>query len=182
MTSVHVASLRGVGPANPATRNDRLRAAFTALGFTAVRTVISSGNVVFEAHGDPDADELEARIEQGLPEHLGISIVTIVRSRERLRALVDSDPFAGVPDVPGTVLNVTFVKRPPAVDLAYPHRPDGKPYTLLGLQDGAICSVVPSAGPGTGDLMTWLERRFGKQITTRTYRSARRILAVMSVP
>jgi uncharacterized protein (DUF1697 family) len=180
MSTTHVALLRGIGPADPATRNDRLRAAFTALGFSGVRTVISSGNVVFEVEGDPDV-ELEARIEQGLAEHVGRPIGTIVRSRERLRALVDLDPFAGVPEEPGTVLNVTFLKQAPAVELEYPHRPDGKTYTLLALHDLAICTVVPSAGPGTADVMTWLERRLGKQITTRTYRTVGRILAAMNV-
>ncbi len=179
MTSLHVALLRGIGPADPATRNERLRAAFTSMGFTGVRTVISSGNVVFEVEGDPDVAQLEARIEQGLAEHVGRPIGTIVRSRERLRALVDLDPFAGVPQEPDTVLNVTFLKQAPAVDLDYPHRPEGRTYTLLALHDLAICSVVPTAGPGTADVMTWLERRFGKQITTRTYRTVGRILSAM---
>ena len=179
MTSVHVALLRGIAPADPATRNDRLRGAFTALGFSDVRTVISSGNVVFGVEGHPDVAEVEAHIEQGLAEHVGRPIRTIVRSRERLQALVDLDPFAGVPEEPGTVLNVTFLKHAPAVDLDYPHRPEGKSYTLLALHDLAICSVVPSAGPGTSDVMTWMERRLGKQITTRTYRTVGRILKVM---
>ena len=177
--TVFVALLRGIGPADPATRNERLREAFGALGFDDVRTVISSGNVVFRTQGDPDVAQLEERIEQGLAEHVGRRIGTVVRPRQRLQALVGLDPFAGVTDQPGTVLNVTFLKRPHAVDLDYPHTPEGKSYTLLTLHDGAICSVVRAAGPGTADLMTWLERRFGKQITTRTYRTVGRILTVM---
>jgi uncharacterized protein (DUF1697 family) len=175
----YVALLRGVGPANPATRNDRLRAAFEALGFTGVRPVISSGNVVFDADGEADAGQLEARIEDGLASQVGSRVGTIVRSRERLRALVDLDPFAGVPLEPGTVLNVTFLKNSSAADLEYPHRPEGKPYTVLCEVDGALCTVVPSGGPGTSDVMTWIERRFGKAVTTRTYRTVGRILAAM---
>jgi uncharacterized protein (DUF1697 family) len=180
VSGVHVALLRGIGPADPATRNDRLREIFGRLGFDGVRTVISSGNVVFRSEGDPDVAELEARIEQGLADHVGRRIGTIVRSQQRLQALVDLDPFAGVAEEPGTVLNVTFLKRAPAVDLDYPHTPEGKTYTLLALHDLAICTVVPSAGPGTSDVMTWMERRLGKQITTRTYRTVGRILAAMA--
>jgi uncharacterized protein (DUF1697 family) len=178
----YVALLRGIGPANPATRNDRLRAAFEALGFTGVRPVISSGNVVFDTEGEADVAQLEARIEEGLADHVGSRIATIVRSRSRLRALADADPFAGVPQEPGTILNVTFLKNPPAVSLDYPYRPDDRPYTVLCELDGALCTVVPSGGAGTSDLMTWIERHFSKAVTTRTYRTVGRILTVMDWP
>lgn len=85
-TSCHVALLRGIGPADPRTRNERLALAFEALGFDAVRTVVSSGNVVFHTRGAPDAAELEAHIEQGLPDLVGRAVPAIVRSRERLQA------------------------------------------------------------------------------------------------
>ena len=182
MTFLHVALLRGIGPADPATRNDRLRSAFTSMGFTGVRTVISSGNVVFEVEGDPDVAQLEARIEQGLAEHVGAAdrddraVPRAAAGARRPR------PLRGRAQEPGTVLNVTFLKQAPAVDLDYPHRPEGRSYTLLALHDLAICSVVRSAGSGTADLMTWLERRLGKQITTRTYRTVGRILAAMDAP
>ena len=152
------------------------------MGFTGVRPVISSGNVVFDAKGEADAAELEARIEDGLARHVGSRVGTIVRSRERLQALVDLDPFADVPQEPGMVFNVTFLKNSSEAELDYPHHPEGKPYTVLCEVDGALCSVVPSGGAGTSDLMTWIERRFGKAVTTRTYRTVGRILAAMDSP
>ena len=44
----YVALLRGIAPTNPKMRNNRLREVFEDLGFSNVRTVISSGNVLFE--------------------------------------------------------------------------------------------------------------------------------------
>ena len=45
----YVALLRGIGPGNPNMRNDKLRSVFEKLGFSNVKTVISSGNVLFES-------------------------------------------------------------------------------------------------------------------------------------
>jgi uncharacterized protein (DUF1697 family) len=160
-------------------RNENLRGVFEQLGFSAVRTVISSGNVLFEADA-ADAGALEARIEQALPERLGFGSTTIIRSRDELRALVDADPFAGVEVGPQTVLNVTFLRHPPLLDVEYPHTPQGKGYTLLAVHDRALCSVVHGSGAGTSDLMTWLQRRLGSEMTTRTYRTVGRILARMA--
>jgi uncharacterized protein (DUF1697 family) len=52
-------------------------------------------------------------------------------------------------------------------------------YTLLGMVDGAICSVIDLTSSQTPDLMLWLEKKFGKEITTRTWKTVERILKVM---
>jgi hypothetical protein len=56
---------------------------------------------------------------------------------------------------------------------------DKRDYTLLGMYDGAICSVVDLTGAKTPDLMLWLEKKFGKEITTRTWKTVERIRNVM---
>jgi hypothetical protein len=47
---------------------------------------------------------------------------------------------------------------------------------LLSLNDRAICSVLDRQLTTTPDLMTWLERQFGKGITTRTWKTVGRLL------
>ncbi|MGH2757636.1 MAG: DUF1697 domain-containing protein [Actinomycetota bacterium] len=44
-----VALLRGIGPLNPNMRNEKLREVFVGLGFENVRTVITTGNVLFDS-------------------------------------------------------------------------------------------------------------------------------------
>lgn len=171
----YVALLRGIGPSNPNMRNDKLRGVFESLGYQNVQTVISSGNVLFE-NGSKDVKALEAAIEKALPAQLGFSSTTIIRSREQIQALVDKDPFRGLADSQASSLNVTFLKTPPDTKLTFPYRPENKPYELLGLYDGAICSVVDLTSARTPDLMSWLEKQFGKEITTRTWQTVGRIL------
>lgn len=100
----HVALIRGinVGRAKRVAMAD-LRAMVTDLGYTDVRTVLNSGNVVFTAD-DATADEAAARIEEGLEERIGVPArVTVLREAELGRAL-DDNPLADVAEDPSRLL------------------------------------------------------------------------------
>jgi len=90
----YVALLRGIAPTNPNMRNDRLRGVFAELGFSNVRTVISSGNVLFETDSSA-VRALETKVEEALPKRLGFTSTKIIRSRTEIQALVDQDPSGG---------------------------------------------------------------------------------------
>ena len=148
------------------------------LGFTNVQAVISSGNVVFESQSK-DAKVLEDLIENAWPEQLGFTSTTIIRSREELLDLIAKNPFKGLEHNRQNYLIVTFFKNKPEAKFEFPYQPENKSYKLLGLYDRAICSVVDTSATKTPDVMAWLERQFGKQITTRTYKTVHRILKKM---
>lgn len=173
--------IRGVGPQNPNMRGEKLRGAFEALGFTNVRPVISSGNVVFETDA-ADAAKLEAAIEDALSRLLDFSRDTFVRSQAQLQALVKADPFAGLvhENAGKTYLTVTFFKSPPTYLPTLPHKPEGKEFSLHANIDGVLCCVVDLSGSKTTDLMAYLERHYGKQITTRTWKTIDRLLAKLA--
>ena len=160
---------------NPNMRNDKLRGVFEDLGFGNVRTVISSGNVLFDADSTA-IRAMERTVEDALPRQLGFNSTTIIRSKRQLEALVDQDPFEGVEHSRKTNLNVTFLKRPPRTQLKFPYRPKGRSYRILGLYARDVCSIIDLTSDKTPDLMVWLEKEFGKEITTRTYLTVQRIL------
>jgi uncharacterized protein (DUF1697 family) len=173
----HVALLRGIGPMNPNMRNERLRGVFENLGFGNVQTVISSGNVVFEA--DPqDVSAMEARIEQEWPRQLGFRSTTIIRTGEQIQDLVARNPFGDRADTPASSLQVTFLKHEPDPDAELPSTAAG--FTIAAVEDRAICSVLDLTGTGTPDLMRRLEKLLGKEITTRTWKTVHRILRKLS--
>jgi uncharacterized protein (DUF1697 family) len=174
----YVALLRGIAPTNPNMRNDKLRGVFEKLRFENVKTVISSGNVIFESPSR-SIRKLEERIENALPEQLGFRSTTIIRSQGQLQKLVDKNPFQGMGHSQKSSLNVTFLKKKRKIDLKFPYHVDNRDYTLLGMYDAAICSVIDLTSAKTPDLMIWLEKRFGKEITTRTWKTVERILKAM---
>jgi uncharacterized protein (DUF1697 family) len=195
----YAAMIRGIGPGNPNMRGSELARVFTSLGFTNARPVITSGNVLFESD-IADTARLETMAQEALPRLLGFSREVFIRSQAQLQVLVDANPFAGLShqNAGKTYLTVTFFKSPPgttpvartgpktAADLSaanlppLPYHPDGKPFELISLVDGALCCVVDLTTGRTPDLMAWLERQFGKQLTTRTWATVGRLLAKLT--
>ena len=174
----YVALLRGIAPMNPSMRNDKLRGLFEKLGFENVRTVISSGNVIFESPSR-SIKKLEETIEAALPEQLGFTSTTIIRSQAQIQKLVDQDPFRGMTHSQKSSLNVTFLKKKTRSDIKFPRKVEERDYELLGMYEGAICSVIDLTSARTPDLMLWLEKQYGKEITTRTWKTVERILKGM---
>jgi uncharacterized protein (DUF1697 family) len=88
-----IALLRGVnlGKARRVAMAD-IRAVFEALGWTGVRSIGQSGNLVFEADAHDDA-ELEAAAEQALAAELGLTTEVVVRSGAEWRAMIAANPF-----------------------------------------------------------------------------------------
>lgn len=177
MTS-YVALLRGIGPSNPNMHQSKLCGVVEDLGFADARGVISSGNVVFESDRT-DTAQIEADLEAAWPENLGFTSTTVVRSRERLSHLVAADPFGGLEHGRASYLMVTFFKGAPVVDFEFPHQPEGKHFMLRGLTDSALFTVADNTEATTPDLMTWLDRQFTKEITSRTWLTVQRILKKM---
>jgi uncharacterized protein (DUF1697 family) len=170
------ALLRGIAPSGANMTNDKLRAVFEGLGFEDVASVLSSGNLVFRSDG-LNAALLEQRIEGALALELGISSRTLVRTHAELRALVNSNPFAGVTHGPSTYLTATFIKDAEGVPAVVPGQLDAG--TKIVGYDAAARAVLASTDNTTPDgprgLMLRLEKCYGKGITTRSWLTVQRI-------
>ncbi|MGN7190596.1 MULTISPECIES: DUF1697 domain-containing protein [unclassified Curtobacterium] len=94
-----VALLRGVNVNGITIRSAELAALFRELGYTDVRTVLASGNVVFTADvGAGDAGTVKAAVEQGLRDRFGYDAWIVLVPHDRLAAIVDGFPFPSGPD------------------------------------------------------------------------------------
>lgn len=173
----YVALLRGIAPMYPKMRNAALRPVFEDLGLDDVRTVIASGNVLFSSPERGKA-ALEARIEAALHDHLGAPCTTIVRSRRQIDALLASGVFDGWPDEPQARCNVTFLKRRPPADLEPPRDIDGA--EVIAVRDQAVFSVIDDTRAQTPNLMARIEQTYGKEVSTRTWRTVHRIAAAFA--
>lgn len=174
----YVALLRGIVPTNPNMHQKKLCKVLENLGFSSVRGVISSGNVVFESNST-DIKALEANIEKAWLGHLGFNSTTVVRNQKQLEKLVKANPFGNLVHGPSSYLLVTFFKNPTKVPYKLPRTPSGKPYKLIEAVDDSLFTVTDNTVVKTTDLMTWLEKEFGKEITSRTWLTIHRILKKM---
>jgi len=159
----YAAFLRGVNIGSRKVAMQELQQVFESLGFKNVKTFIASGNVIFETN-DSDSASLTRAIGQKL-------------GAEDLRALVQDNPFKGVTLTPKTKLYITFLADKPEESLRIPYKHPDKDFTIVHLSDGEACSVLMlSPDTGTTDLMKFLEKQFGKNITTRNWNTIQKLL------
>jgi len=150
-----------------------LAKAFTSAGFERVATVLASGNVVFSAAPASEAD-LERAAEAAMQKRLGRSFATIVRPVEGIDRILSSDPYEPFALAPEAKRVVTFLRAKPKARLTLPIEQDGA--RILRLDGQTVYSAyVPSPlGPV---FMTLLEKTFGRDITTRTWDTLRKVSA-----
>lgn len=165
----YVAFLRGVSPMNA--KMPDLKKTFESAGFTGVRTVLSSGNVVFDARRASETS-LERAAEAAMSRRLGQAFLTIVRAVDVLRDILATDPYLQFKVSPSAKRIVTFLRRPPAGALALPIEQDNaRLLTVIGREVYSAYLPTPK-GPV---FMTMIERTFGKDVTTRTWETVTKV-------
>jgi uncharacterized protein (DUF1697 family) len=160
-----------VSPVNA--KMPELKAAFEAAGFTEVRTVLSSGNLVFRAR-EARENLLERKVEAAMAQHLRTAFPAVVRPMEALVALLERDPYQSFHLEPGAKRVVTFLRRAPRPAPALPVEQDGA--RILRLVGAEVFSAyLPS--PRGPVFMTLIERTLGKEVTTRTWETVKKVVA-----
>ncbi|MEA4944788.1 MAG: DUF1697 domain-containing protein [Propionicimonas sp.] len=172
----YAALLRGISPSGRNQSNDQLRGVFERLGFQKVGSVLASGNLVFTSP-ETELPALEQAIERALTADLGLASQVNVRSQPELAALLASDPFAGLSHGRGSYLTATFLKDVPATPPSATHLGGLTEVVGYHARSRAILAVTDNSEPGrTPDFMIWLEKNYGKGITTRTWLTVGRIV------
>jgi uncharacterized protein (DUF1697 family) len=159
----YAAFLRGVSPLNA--KMSELRKCFEAAGLTSVKTVLGSGNVVFETRSTARTT-LERKLESAMQKSLGRVFATTVRSIEELESLLAADPFRDFRLAPKSKRIVTLLHAKPTSSPKLPIELEGA--RILCVRGTEIFSAyVPS--PKGPVFMSLIEKTFGKDLTTRTW-------------
>lgn len=148
-----------------------LKKALEIAGFTDVKTVLGSGNIVFSAPPTATA-ELERQVEAAIEKHLGRTFLTHVRPVDALRKILAENPYASFRLKPGSKRIVTFLRGRPRSNPTLPIELDGA--RILCRRGNEVFSVyLPNPrGPG---FMSLIEKTFGKDVTTRTWETVEKI-------
>ena len=167
----YVAFLRGVSPMNA--KMPELKRCFEEAGFGDVKTLLSSGNVVFDARTASEL-ALARRIEAAMTKQLGRTFYTIVRSANTLRERIAADPYAAFRVPANAKRVVTFLREPLAAPSALPAESEG--VRILAV-DGADIFTVYVPQPGNPAFMRLIEKTFGANVTTRTWDTVKKCAA-----
>lgn len=176
----YIAMIRGIGPGDPRLTNEKLRGAFEAMGFTDVRSIISSGNIIFSSDTTPS----EATVEQAFEKHIGVFRAIMIRSHDDIKHLLDLQPFGDITHDRAHYTLVTFLKNPIAkLPFTIPFTNEALFFVIPGYDTttNALFSVTDHTSLQVPQVMSWLEKQFGKEnVTSRTWKTVERIYKALS--
>ena len=159
----YAAFLRGVNVGGVNLKMADVADALTEAGFTEVRTILASGNILLESPAGADA--VRAKAESALRQRFGYDAWVLVYPLETVRAILDGYPFEAERD--GYQSYVTFVSDADVLD------------ELAALSDQAGADEKISRGPDSAGVIYWqvaknhtLDSTIGKTMGEKRYRSS----------
>jgi uncharacterized protein (DUF1697 family) len=174
-----VALIRGInlGPNKRVAMAD-LRAALERLGYTDVRTLLNSGNVVFTENGAAASARTAARIEQAMADRLGVAARVAVLSAADLGAIMKVNPLNAAGRDPARLFVTVLIDPADRAKLGPLTRQDWKP-EQLALGDRAAYLWCPNGFSDSG-LVAAIGRATRDGVTSRNWTTMTKLHALAS--
>ncbi|CAN5142122.1 DUF1697 domain-containing protein [soil metagenome] len=175
----YVAFLRGINVGgNAKVSMDELKEVFSELGFRDVKTILNSGNVIFSSDEKNDLT-IQQKIDKVVEQKFGRPIRNLVRSLSEIEQLIEADPFKGIEVTKDTRLYVTFLSEKHSMlkpDLA---KIISEGVSITRVTEKEVCSVIIiTPEKNTTDLMGFIEKVFGKNVTTRNWNTILKVVKI----
>lgn len=158
-----IAFLRGINIGGRKVFMEDLQKTFEDLGFSDIKTLIASGNVVFAT---PETNEkvLQQKIEELLEKTFGFTIPVILRRKDEIEKLIEENPFKNIKIEPGTRLQMTLFSDA----MKSQESIKNTEFMIRNIDNRTLAGIVYPNGKTT-NLMTTIDRTFGKYSTTRNW-------------
>lgn len=169
----YAAFLRGVNVGGVNLKMAEVAEAFEAAGFTNVRTILASGNVLFDSRAKVDA--VRAKAEQALRDRFGYDAWVLAYDLETVRAISAAYPFER--EVDGHHSYVTFVTDPEVLDELAALAAEAGPEEKIARGDGVVYWQVPRQSTLESTMgKTMGKKRYKASTTTRNLRTVEKTL------
>jgi len=149
----------------------KLKKCFERAGFKNVVTVLSSGNVVFDAPATL-TKALELHLEKAMSLQLKKKFPTVVRAQSFLQKMIKKDPFKKWKLADDEKRVVTFLKNKTKRGVKLPAPRDGARILVAAGTEVFTGYRTSSKGPV---FMVLIEKTFGKDVTTRTWETVKKV-------
>jgi uncharacterized protein (DUF1697 family) len=169
----YAAFLRGVNVGSVNLKMAEVAKAFEDAGFTNVRTILASGNVLLDSRAKVDA--VRTKAEKALRDAFGYDAWVLAYDLDTVRAISEKYPFER--ELEGHHSYVTFVTDPEVLDELAALAADAGPHEKIERGEGVLYWQVPNKGT----LDTTIGKRMGKKrykssSTTRNLRTIDKVL------
>jgi uncharacterized protein (DUF1697 family) len=175
MTDVtrYAAFLRGVNVGGVNLKMAEVAKAFENAGFTNVRTILASGNVLLESRSGVDA--VRKKAEKALRDAFGYDAWVLAYDIDTVRAISENFPFER--EVEGHHSYVTFVTDEKVLDELAELAKDAGPDAKIQRGEGVVYWQVPKTGTLESVMgKTMGKKRYKSSTTTRNLRTLDKVL------
>lgn len=163
----YVAFFRGINVGgHKKTPMAQLKKMFSQMGFSNVKTFLNSGNVVFESEPIQE-NELREKIDENFQEHFGFESKIIIRSGGHVQELMALKPFEEIEIHKDTRLFVSFLSTEIEKKTRLPYEEEG--FKILQKTGREVFWVLNVKKKPSVDAMSFLEKQFGTDLTTRNW-------------
>ena len=180
--TAHIALLRGVnvGGRNMIAMPD-LRSLFSKLGLTGARSLLQSGNIVFESAGRT-AMELERLLGAETERRLKVQTAYFVRNVDEWKKIISVNPLPNeAKNDPSRLLVIFLEKTPAGKDLKALQASITGPEIVRTM--GRQAYVAYPTGIGRSKLTTAeIEKKLGSRGTCRNWNTVLKLLALAEAP
>jgi len=175
-TKKYVALLRGINiGGHHKIPMATLKKTLKSMGFEQVKTLLNSGNVIFDGAFDPKTDP-EKQLSTKLEKTFGFPIPVLLRTADEIQELIRIQPFKAVEVTKDTRLYVSFLKREPETQIQLPWTSADGSLHILSVHQKSVCTVLDLSATKTVKGMDTLETLLGKtNMTTRNWNTINRI-------
>jgi uncharacterized protein (DUF1697 family) len=146
---------------------------FESFGFNNVKTYLQTGNILFDSD-ETDSEKIIKIIDDGIYQELGYKVTVILRTKQELLDVVDSNPFK---DYEGDVkYYLTFLAEKPKQPPALPIRMNDIENEVFKLENNIVYTVGFNVKGRYGFPNVFIEKEFGVPATTRNWNTILKIL------
>ncbi|WP_445166613.1 DUF1697 domain-containing protein [Mycolicibacterium sp. Dal123E01] len=169
----YAAFLRGVNVSGTTMKMADVAAALTDAGFTEVKTVLASGNVLLDSGAA--AKTVRTKSEAALRDRFGYDAWVLVYDVETVRKIAEDYPFEA--EVEGHHSYVTFVSDPAMLDELAALADDAGPDEKIAAADGVLYWQVPKESTLDSTIgKTMGKKRYKSSTTTRNLRTLAKVV------
>lgn len=174
----HVALLRAVNVGGRSLAMADLRKVAEGLGYGDVKTLLQSGNLVFDVKGKADA--LEKALEAALKKQVGLEADFMIRTAKELDAVIAANPFPGVAKSDPSHLVVMFLKGRVTAKAVDEVRAAVKGREVVQ-HNGCELYITYPDGIGTSKLNgAIIEKKLGVRGTARNWNTVMKLAGLLS--
>lgn len=171
----YVAFLRGINVGGKKiVKMDDLNSIFSTAGYTGVKTLIQSGNVIFSSTVD-DIAAVRCEVEEHLLKGLGFNVMVVLTRFSDILAMLELNPFSHLQNDKKSKRYVSLLNAPPLKMPELPVFSENRDLEIIGREENCVYFLTHEINGRFGVPNTFIESIIGRFSTTRNWNTIEKL-------